>query len=157
MFVFLAAIIVIVATVFVGIKLFGGVRSTACQASDVQFMRDMRQALDDNAAFGSRNDVSIMPNCDATLLCFVDPSQIGNASLAASNATERPLVTLIKNGVNATVYEFSPSKGFLQVGYDERVRPAGTVAASAYLCVGKDAGKFTFHTEGRGRTITVLP
>jgi hypothetical protein len=162
LFIFLSAIIVIIASVYLGLRLFGTVERTACESMDLALFQDVKHALSVNAEYGSTNQVTIRPSCESELLCFVDNEMIGKpiTEIASPTGTELPYVALkrlVSTGAKYTIYQYS-DETFLPVGYDDRVRvavPASTPPIKV-LCI-ENVNGFTFSTKGGGLTITVSP
>ncbi|MDD9953876.1 MAG: hypothetical protein OXR66_06085 [Candidatus Woesearchaeota archaeon] len=146
-FLFLVAVIVIIATIFLGGKLFGFVTSTSCGASDTTFVREIKHMLNDNALYGSRNVVTIDGPCEARELCFVDAVAIGNPFPQPVDPT---IDASVSNGVRTNIF-LQKESGMLAVGYDERI---GLQNPQTVLCIPLERG-FTFTTEGYGRTIII--
>jgi len=153
MFIFLAAVLVIGATIFLGMRLIGGLTPASCKAHDVEFQREIKDVFDENSAFGSRNSVELSKPCDAVALCFVDVGAIGNASFVSSDPTIR---TVVQGGSMTNVF-LQGRDGTTPVGFDERIilRDPGALRNLTDLCVPAVGGKFTFTTIGHGRYIGI--
>lgn len=149
-FLFLVAIIVIVATLFVGFRLFSALSGSACDAVQEDFEAAMRSAITDNIVRGSRNVVAIKPPCKAEMLCFVDGGAIGEAGFASSFAT---INASVHTGIATNLFLVSDD-GVSPAGFDERIR---LDVPLEHLCVEQGQGGFTFRTRGEGNTMLVRP
>jgi hypothetical protein len=153
-YIILFAIIVIGASVYLGVRLIGNLRGAACEANDASFMREVSDALDANAPMGSRNEVRLSTPCNAEALCFVDNGALGSSSFNSQDPTIKKAVLA---GVRTTVY-LQGKERTVPVGYDERVmvqRAPGTPVPMQPLCVNATGGKFVFRTRGYGRYISI--
>ncbi len=156
-FTFLFAMIVIIATVWIGGKLIGSFSESSCEAELVEFKNSFKRALDSNAVFGSRNFVDITSPCDAKQLCIAD-----NRMVKANVAFPDSIVPVVDNpsikvslsqGVEENVFLISEDDIF--GSYDQRIilsKPEEDPAENV-LCLNVSTGSFMFSTEGFGRTI----
>lgn len=149
-FAFLMAIIVIIATVILAMKLLGVFTDTACDASTGEFFNSIDKSLTANSAYGSRKSIEISAACGGLELCMVDSRDIGKTISVA----HPEILVAVREGVEANIFLFD-SDGLLERTYDERViltRPDEAPTMKA-LCVDVLGGGFAFRTEGFGRYI----
>jgi len=155
-FIFLTAVIVIIATIFLSGRLIGKLTSTACDASLVEFTDNLQKELGANSGFGSRNQIEIKAPCDATNLCFVD-SRLVQKSASGTPVTfsgSFPNINVaVKQGVGENIFLILKDGSNAQ--YDERVilSDPTTDPLETDFCLTPNLGTFTFHTEGYGRYI----
>jgi len=152
-FLYLSALIVIVALIFLAGKLINGLSGTACDATDVQFQRDFRRALDAHNVIGSRANVELQVPCDARQLCLVDGISIGDSSFISEHAS---LQNAIRTGVKRNVFLIR-EQGMLDLDYDERIiiNRDPNDSGGGELCIDAGRGLFSFNVEGFGRFIKV--
>ena len=156
LFMFLMALLVIGATLFIGVKMFGWLSATACEASDVAFAKDLNALLDENGVFGSRNTVSISNTCDAIEICFVDQRFV-NTLVPATDDAHKVLNAKISSGLKSTVYILTEDDA-LERSDDVRVtlqEPGSSAVPANPLCIPAIGGKFTFTIDGYGRTVKI--
>jgi hypothetical protein len=154
LFIFLMAILVIGATLFIGIKVFGMLDSSACEANDAAFMRDIKGLIDENAVYGNKNSVSLRSPCDATAICFVDKDALGSSGFIGNDTT----ITLsVRNAVQTNIFLKGRDKT-VPVGFDERIilrEPDEPVPPLNDRCIEAVSGKLSFRTRGYGRYIVI--
>jgi hypothetical protein len=153
-FLILFAVIVIIATIYLSIKLLGGLTQSACEANDVALMRSIQSTLEENSAFGSRNEVAVSATCNALELCFVDSGALGQ-DISTSDAVIRASV---KNNVQTNIF-LRAKDSTVPVGFAQSVilRKPSDPAAKGIVCAPARSGKFIFSTEGYGRSIMISP
>ena len=149
-FPFLMVAIVVIATVFLGMKLFKGLSGTACDASDADFIAALRRTLDENAAYGSRNTVSVPAPCDAEEVCFVDTTAIASPG-SAFTSDDPTITTVVRNGVRTNIF-LKKESGVMEAGFDQRIV---IDSPDQYACFPVARGTFTFRVEGGGRFLTI--
>lgn len=151
LFIFLSALLVVGATVFLGGKLIGGLSETACVAGDASFMRDIAETLDRYSSDGSRDIAVISPPCSALALCFVDSAAIGNPSFKGNDSV---ISASVHSGARENIFVQSKDKT-VSVGYDERIilRAPNAPASMTDLCVEARSGDFRFRAQGFGRYV----
>ncbi len=148
-FLFLAAALVIVAAVFLGIKLFGFASDTACGATDSDFRTALRAQLDQGATYGSRRTVSLDAPCGAQRICFVDATMVAGSASAGFTSDDATMTAVVRNGVETNVF-LRKEQGMMEAGYDPRI-----VVDSGFACFTPDRGKLSFRTEGLGRFVKI--
>jgi hypothetical protein len=155
LFIFLMAILVIGATLFIGVKMFGALEQSACEANDAAFMRDLKALLDENSVYGNRNSVALKTPCDAIAICFVDAESLGNSAFSGNDTT---ISLSVRNAVQTNIFLKGREKT-VPVGYDERIILGDPAAPGQFadkdLCINAISGKFSFRTRGYGRYITI--
>ncbi len=149
LFLFLMAVIIILATIYIGTRLVGSLTSVSCDVSDIEFQRSLRRELDGMGVYGSRGTVVLNAPCDAKQLCLIDTTSIGNQEFVSTHPT---LTNAIRNGVKKNVFLVKKT-GYADVTYDDRI----AVATGEEVCVNVTRGAFRFSAEGFGRTIRVGP
>jgi hypothetical protein len=159
LFLFLSAVLVIGATLFIGMKLFGWLSDTGCEASDASFIQEMDGIIGEYLSYGSRGRVSIRTSCDAHELCFVDVRDVGDATYDAIDAADPEnearavLQTKVRNRIPTTIYVLTDDDA-LERGADTRITLADG-ARGTPVCIQPVGGKFTFMIEGLGRTVVI--
>lgn len=148
-FLFLMAAIVIVATIFLGMRLFGSVSGTACDASDADFRTSLRTELDQSATYGSRRTISIDAPCDTERVCFVDATLIAGSASLGFTSDDATMTAIVRNGVQTNIF-LRKEQGMMEAGYDERI-----VVAGGYACAAPENGQVSFRTEGLGRFVRI--
>lgn len=155
-FSFFAAIIVIVAVLFLGFRMIGTLGSSACDASTVDFMEEISAVLDIGAVFGSARSETLRPPCDARMLCFVDFQSIGDETFISEDAT---ITASVRNNVQANIFLVTDDEGTIDVGYDSRVmlreRNNPNIPQSP-VCIPAGPDGFMFRTEGFGRAVRIM-
>ena len=155
LFIFLMAILVIGATLFIGVKMFGVLDKSACEANDAAFMRDLRAILDQNSVYGNRNTVSLKVPCDAIALCFVDAESLGNTAFKGNDTT---ISLSVRNAVQTNIF-LKGRERTVPVGFDERIILADPNNPGEFAdkdkCFDAIGGKFSLRTRGHGRYITI--
>lgn len=148
-FLFLMAVIVIIATIYLGGKFIGMFTRTACDAGDAEFMEELDRTLDEYSTYGSRGTATVGTPCDAERLCFIDHTLIGSPESASFQSDDPAMTAAVRSGVETNVF-LMREEGTLGVGYDPRI-----VVQSGVRCVNASRGEFRFRAEGAGRTVTV--
>lgn len=146
----MTALIVIVATLYLGGRLVGLFSGTACDASDAQFLTELRSALDTHSTYGSRGDISVQAPCDARQLCVIDSVLIGSPDAPSFETADSVIKNSVRNGVKTNIFLLR-EQGAVGMGYDSRIL-AGN---NTIVCTPVTAGSFALRTEGRGRFILV--
>lgn len=151
-FIFFMAVIVIVATVFLGMKLLGVLTGTACDVSSADFQIDLHKILDANSNFGSRGIARLRAPCNAQQLCFVDAGAINKSGFWSNHSS---IQNAIRVGVRENIFVILDA-GMVD-DYDERIilRDPGSPVNLTDLCILQGNGEFVFRTEGYGRFIKV--
>lgn len=152
MFLFLAAIIVIIATIYLGGKMYGVLTSAGCGASDADFKSQLKSALDQNSVFGSRKTVELSAPCKATTLCFIDSTWVPSDGLDDDELLGLDLTirSIVDSGVMTNVF-LRTEAGVMEAGYDPRI----SVTTPGYACFEESRGMFFVRIEGGGRTVTI--
>ncbi len=150
LFIVLMALLVIGATLFLGLKMFNTLSSVGCEANDAAFVRDIKTLLDENAVYGTRATVTLRPPCDAVALCFVDVRTVA-VPPAEFKGNDSVITASVKSGVKTNIFLQGREKTAPQ-GFDERII---LHVPEKDLCVLAVGGRFSFRAEGQGRTITV--
>jgi|GEM_PF-5041784 len=146
LFLFIVAMVVIAATVYVGVRLIGSMVISGCENAKGKLLGDISVALDENSVAGSRNVVSIMPSCDAKTLCFVDAGKITES--AELSTAPISIKTSVKNGVNMNIF-LNDTNGMQAMGFDGRI----AIGGDGWICVEQKNGKFSVETKGYTRTV----
>jgi len=167
-FIYASAIIVIVATIYLGFSLIKNLTSTACEGQTVQFMDEVSKVIAQNSAYGSVNPKTrVSATCDAGKLCFVDITAIGNKqfNVLGTDTQAKGLISLVRQGVKTNVYLIG-DKGAIPIGFDEKIivghdpsttlTDADVASGRAYVCVEQSNG-YQFSTNGYGRFVRVSP
>jgi hypothetical protein len=157
LFIFLSAMLIIVATIWLGMKLIGTIGSSACDADNALFQQELKDALDANALYGNRDIVEISPSCDAIDLCFVDSRSIGTAVVGDTRAYSA-ITTIVTSGSKENIFLVDSDKAPHAKGYDERIYLPSTPGdtPNTYKCFKPDSsGKFSFKVEGYGRYLVI--
>lgn len=155
-FSFFAAIIVIVAVLFLGFRMIGSLSATGCDASTVTFMEEITDVLDIGTVFGSSRSETLRPPCDARMLCFVDAQSLGDEVFLSDDAT---ITSSVRSNVQANIFLVTQKEGTIDIGYDARIilRERGSQnIPQAPLCVASGPDGFLFRTEGYGRSVRIL-
>lgn len=150
-FLFLIAIIIILATLYLGGRFLGIFTGTACDASDAEFMHQLGSTLDEYSTYGSRGSADIQASCDARQLCFVDSTMVGSPESISFSSPYPAMNSAVRNGVESNIFLIRDA-GTLDVGYDPRIRVR---PVEGYTCVNVTRGEFVFRTEGQGRHIMI--
>jgi len=164
MFIFLMAVLVIGATIFLGIRLIGGLQNTACEANEVGFVKDVQNVMDENSVFGSRGDAEIQATCDALELCFVDARVLEDKAISSSftNSSYPVIQSAVRQEVKTNVYLKGRDKTVPE-GYDARIilsdrnTPPDPATAPLLVCIPAVGGRFRFNAEGYGRYVRITP
>lgn len=161
-FIFLSAVIVIIAIIFIGMRLLGSVTDSACGAGRAAFSDDLRTLLDAGRVLGSRDsDASLQAPCGATQVCFVDAAWF-NATASRGSfgepGTDPVIITSVRSGSRANVF-LVDEEGTHDAGFDERIilRAPADAAPNGASCIPASRGRFTFTTEGYGRSVRIVP
>jgi len=165
LFIFLAAILVIGATIVIGMKLFSGLKGTACEANDVTFQREVKNLINERITLGSRGIATLSPPCDAIALCFVDAGAIEDESARGNieypdetlpEDKDKTILASVKAGSTTNIFLRQKDRA-IDAGYDERIilrkKPTDD-PSETILCIPLDAGEFKFKTQGFGRFIS---
>lgn len=152
-FIFIMALLIIGATIFLGMRLIGGLQGAACSANDRAFQEEIRKEIDTYASYGSRDDIAIRPPCDAISICFVD-----NRSLSGSfDEMNKVINTSVNAGVKTNIF-LQGRDATVPVGYDPRIwTAAGATAPANATCIPAVGGRFNINAEGYGRYVIVRP
>lgn len=154
-FSFILITLVIVATIYLSITLFGTLSNKTCQAEHVALERAMNELSRTYDSVGTKQDSEIIAPCGAEYLCiFSQDAEEGiirgmltlnvgvgiqeHLAIAASLQKPKPNVMVFEQGVptqELTIVKFLPEDNA--------------------LCIRASGGRFTIHTEGHGRTISV--
>jgi hypothetical protein len=153
-FLFITAIVVIIATIFLGGRLLGLFQGTACSVTDAGFAQDLSALVTQNSAFGSRNTVSVDVPCDAQALYLID----AEADLTQVKTGDATIDTALENGVRANLFVIVDGVA-QQAGYDERIiinrAPGDALQDPPFLIINEARGRFSVRTEGFGRRVRV--
>lgn len=153
-FLFITAIVVIIATLYLGARLLGLFESTSCSVTDAGFAQELSDLLDENSAFGSRNVVSVTVPCDAQALYLID----AESDLATVVTDDATIDAALSGGVRANLFVIVDGIA-QQAGYDERIiiarSPGEEVRDPAFIRIDAARGRFTLRTEGFGRRVRV--
>lgn len=147
-FLFLVAIIVIIATLYIGFRLFTGFSGAACDAVQSDFESRIDEVIQENIVRGSRNIVRVKPPCAAQELCFVHRDSIGRESFSSNHGI---IVSSVNLGVESNVFLVS-DEGVIPITYDSRIM---TEDADTDTCLAISSGGFEFRTEGGGDEIRI--
>jgi hypothetical protein len=157
LFIFLSALLVIGATLFLGSKFIFGIHNVACETTDASFRQELNNILSDSAAYGSRTRMQLAPNCDAVTICFVDSRTLGNPSTFTGN--DSTITATVRGGAQANIF-LQTRDTTVPRGYDERIVLSDPYQGSVPdrdFCVQSVSGKFTFTTKGFGRYVQITP
>jgi hypothetical protein len=157
LFIFLAALLVIGATIFLGAKFVFNLHTIACETTDASFVQELGSVLTDNAAYGSRTKVQLSPNCDAVTICFVDSRTLSDPSAFTGN--DSTITAAVRGGGQANIF-LQTRDTTVPRGYDERIvlsDPYQSAASQNDLCIHSVSGRFTFTTNGYGRYVRITP
>jgi hypothetical protein len=156
-FVYLTALIVIIASVWIGAKLIGALRPAACDASNVQFQKDLSNLLDTATVNGARGERVLRNPCGATQICFVDSRVLADdARSTFSGGAFATIDASVKSGVSTNVF-LREEESTAAAAFDSRIilTGPGEAALNAPICIDASGGRFRFYTEGYGRYVLV--
>jgi hypothetical protein len=155
-FLFLVAIIVIIATVYLGGKLLGIFSGTACSAADSSFATELKNGLDANAAYGGRNKITVSSPCDAQELYVVDASAIGGATPVVTGNSQIDALLAANVKTNVFIVKDGAAEAVMQ---DNRIivgrEPGAPLSATPFVRVEAGISGFSLLVEGFGRDVRV--
>jgi len=157
-FILIVAVIVIVATIALGVRLLGFFQNTSCGVADAGFQEDLSQALDGGSVYGSRDEITLFAPCDAQELILIDSQAMSLQATTPVRTGDQTIDAALAAGVRTNAFVIIDGVA-QEVGYDERIivqrSPTGGLATVPYLKVPSRNGRFTFLTEGFGRFVRV--
>ncbi|MBR9700256.1 hypothetical protein GOV11_00115 [Candidatus Woesearchaeota archaeon] len=155
-FAFLMAVLVIIATVVLAVRLLGVFSDTACEASIGEFFSTLDHELTAKGAYGSRGTLELGTPCNAFQVCFVDTRDIDDKALVDIDYVEIQIA--IQEGVKENIFLIG-EEGVMESNYDGRIVLSSLEIPRMdpprrTLCI-NDVRGFTMRTEGFGRYIRV--
>lgn len=157
-FILIVAVVVIVATVALSARLLGLFERTACSASDAGFSEEFARLLDQNSAYGSRNEPDVLTPCDADALYLIDAAVFQDPALLQSAATgDAAIDAMLRGGVRTNIFVIVDGVA-QEAGFDGRIiiaRGPADPIARPFLRIDEHRGRFTLRTEGFGRAVRV--
>ncbi len=156
-FIMIAALLVIGASVYLGGKFIYGIGQTSCQVNDVTFKKEISQMVNSHITYGNSDEVSISAPCNMVALCFVDADIFTNnpeTFIGSDNQINISVHNSVKNNVFKQYRDHTEPLDM----YDERIilRNQNDVSVlKTDLCIPAISGKFTFNTDGFGRHIKI--
>lgn len=151
-FTIILVVVVVGATIFIGMKSMGGIFKQKCDVEFISFKDDVRTSITSNNDYGSVDDASIITPCDYTTLCFVDGETILNG-LPFSFDDNMIIDSSVNEGVQTNIFLINKDKTISvdfvdEITLDNKEEP---------LCINSKNGKFKYLIQGRGRTALVKP
>ena len=137
-FIYLMAIIVIGAILFIGLRSIIGIGEKACEAQEVTFKQDLERAITKYSGLGSLGHESIRVPCEYEELCFINTSMDCDSIDNDIIKQECELGT----GYNVFVKKGIETKSLFAIE---------NLIVDGYLCINATGNRYNIRLEGLGR------
>lgn len=159
-FIFITAVVVIIATIFVAGKFIIKLLSTGCKASIEDFESEIINKVELYDTYGTRKTITMPAPCDAREICFIDFSVIKGIREEGEKIEDyqefNNLNVFIKEKVKAGVKNnifLVTNKEVLDAGYSEKIVISNN--GKKVLCFPAKTGSFNIKFEGQGATVKI--
>ena len=145
-FTIIFALIIMATIVLFATKGIGNLLDNKCTADYAAFASELKKTISDSKDYGSLLKHNPFAPCDYTYLCFVS-SQVDSID---PKTPYDDLNTVMGNSIGTNNIFIYDGKEVKLVGYMDEI-----VMDSDYFCIERKASRFTFITEGQGRTVKI--